>query len=93
VFQEYQLPELLRTPLEELCLQIKSLKLGRIEAFLFKALQPPDALAVSNAIDLLEIIGALDKEEELTPLGEHLATLPVDPCIGKMIIMGATFGC
>ena len=36
-FASYQRPELLRTPLEELCLQIKSLKLGRIEAFLAKA--------------------------------------------------------
>ena len=52
-FVEHQLPELLRTPLEELCLSIKSLRLGRIEDFLAKALEPPDALAIKNAIDLL----------------------------------------
>uniref|UniRef100_A0A061S817 RNA helicase n=1 Tax=Tetraselmis sp. GSL018 TaxID=582737 RepID=A0A061S817_9CHLO len=90
---DHQEPELLRTPLEELCLQIKALRLGRVEAFLGRALQPPDQKAVHNAVDLLFTIGALSGDEELTPLGEHLAHLPVDPRIGKMMIMGAIFGC
>eukprot|EP01050_Picozoa_sp_SAG11_P011792 SAG11_NODE_1273_length_5332_cov_9.483088_6_plen_263_part_00 len=121
-FLAYQLPELLRTPLEELCLQIKSLGppprppsrrrttaapcraqcsgvrraagLGRIEAFLSKALEPPQPLAVRNAIELLRTIGALQPaEEELTPLGLHLASLPVDPKIGKLLLLGAVFQC
>lgn len=58
-----------------------------------KALQPPDALAVENAIELLKTIGALDDTEELTPLGRHLCTLPVDPNIGKMLLIGAIFQC
>jgi ATP-dependent RNA helicase DHX36 len=66
---QYQLPEILRTPLQELCLHIKSLQLGAVGSFLSKALQPPDALAVENAIELLKTIGALDDKEELTPLG------------------------
>lgn len=66
---QYQLPEILRTPLQELCLHIKSLQLGTVGSFLAKALQPPDALAVQNAIELLKTIGALDEMEELTPLG------------------------
>lgn len=66
---EYQLPEILRTPLQELCLHIKSLQLGTVASFLGKALQPPDPLAVQNAIELLKTIGALDDKEELTPLG------------------------
>lgn len=66
---QYQLPEILRTPLQELCLHIKSLQLGTVGSFLAKALQPPDALAVQNAIELLKTIGALDDMEELTPLG------------------------
>ena len=90
---QYQLPEILRTPLEELCLQIKSLQLGNIEMFLGKALEPPDLLSIHNAVELLEMIGALTEAEELTALGEHLAALPVDPKIGKMILMGAIFGC
>ncbi|XP_071690498.1 DExH-box ATP-dependent RNA helicase DExH1 [Rutidosis leptorrhynchoides] len=90
---QYQLPEILRTPLQELCLQIKSLQLGAIESFLAKALQPPDALSVQNAVELLKTIGALDDTEELTPLGRHLCTLPVEPNIGKMLLMGSIFQC
>lgn len=46
-FADYQLPELLRTPLNSLCLQIKSLQIGSIAEFLSSALQPPAPLAVS----------------------------------------------
>ncbi|KAK3239764.1 hypothetical protein CYMTET_50333 [Cymbomonas tetramitiformis] len=90
---EHQLPELLRTPLEELCLQIKSMQLGLIAPFLGKALEPPDPLTVANAIERLQLIGALTENETLTPLGHHLAALPVDPGVGKMILMAAIFGC
>ncbi|CAA0822531.1 RNA helicase family protein [Striga hermonthica] len=90
---QYQLPEMLRTPLQELCLHIKSLQLGVISTFLSKALQPPDPLAVENAVELLKTIGALDDKEELTPLGRHLSTLPLDPNIGKMLLMGSIFQC
>ncbi|XP_065855874.1 DExH-box ATP-dependent RNA helicase DExH1 isoform X2 [Euphorbia lathyris] len=90
---EYQLPEILRTPLQELCLHIKTLQLGPIASFLAKALQPPDHLSVQNAIDLLKTVGALDDNEELTPLGRHLCTLPLDPNIGKILLMGCIFQC
>ncbi|PWA42003.1 hypothetical protein CTI12_AA548740 [Artemisia annua] len=92
-FSEYQLPELLRTPLNSLCLQIKSLQVGRIGEFLSAALQPPEPLAVQNAVDFLTKIGALDENENLTHLGEYLSMLPVDPKLGKMLIMGAFFRC
>lgn len=90
---QYQLPEILRTPLQELSLNIKSLQLGSIGLFLAKALQPPDPLSVQNAIELLKTIGALDEREELTPLGRHLCTLPLEPNIGKMLLMGSIFQC
>ncbi|KAK3750637.1 hypothetical protein QZH41_012824, partial [Actinostola sp. cb2023] len=90
---DYQLPEMLRTPLEEICLQIKILKLGMIEEFLSKALQPPSPQTVQNALDTLKQLNALDANECLTPLGYHLATLPVDPRIGKIILFGAIFSC
>ncbi|EPS62887.1 hypothetical protein M569_11900, partial [Genlisea aurea] len=89
----YQLPEMLRTPLQELCLQIKGLQLGSISAFLAKALQPPDSLSVENAVELLKTIGALDDAEELTSLGRHLCSLPLKPNIGKMLLMGSVFQC
>uniref|UniRef100_A0A8C9W7N7 RNA helicase n=1 Tax=Scleropages formosus TaxID=113540 RepID=A0A8C9W7N7_SCLFO len=89
----YQLPEIQRTPLEELCLQIKILKLGRIASFLQKAMDPPSEQAVQLAITHLMELNALDHHEELTPLGFHLARLPVEPHIGKMILFGALLGC
>ncbi|MQM18183.1 hypothetical protein Taro_051172 [Colocasia esculenta] len=126
-FAEYQLPELLRTPLNSLCLQIKSLQLGTIGDFLSAALQPPEPLAVcallyansfvcliiydyellmlcswmqvQNAVEFLKMIGALDEKENLTNLvsssesGKYLSMLPVDPKLGKMLIMGAVFHC
>ncbi|XP_027936035.1 DExH-box ATP-dependent RNA helicase DExH1 isoform X1 [Vigna unguiculata] len=90
---QYQLAEILRTPLQELCLHIKSLRLGTVGSFLEKALQPPDPLAVKNAIELLKTVGALDEHEELTPLGRHLCNIPLDPNIGKMLLMGSIFQC
>ncbi|KAK1553100.1 hypothetical protein Q3G72_028861 [Acer saccharum] len=92
-FAEYQLPEILRTPLQSLCLQIKSLKLGSISEFLSRALQSPELLAVQNAIEYLKIIGALDQNEDLTVLGQYLTMLPMEPKLGKMLILGAIFNC
>ncbi|XP_012075701.1 DExH-box ATP-dependent RNA helicase DExH5, mitochondrial isoform X1 [Jatropha curcas] len=92
-FAEYQLPEILRTPLQSLCLQIKSLKLGSISEFLSRALQSPEFLAVQNAIEYLKIIGALDEKENLTVLGRYLTVLPVEPKLGKMLILGSIFNC
>ncbi|KAJ0981718.1 hypothetical protein J5N97_009973 [Dioscorea zingiberensis] len=74
-FAEYQLPELLRTPLNSLCLQIKSLQLGTIGDFLSAALQPPEPLAVQNAIEFLKMIGALDDKENLTNLAQTLQAI------------------
>uniref|UniRef100_A0AAX7VV32 ATP-dependent DNA/RNA helicase DHX36 n=1 Tax=Astatotilapia calliptera TaxID=8154 RepID=A0AAX7VV32_ASTCA len=89
----YQLPEIMRTPLEELCLQIKILKLGSIGRFLEKALDRPTEKAVSLAIKNLTELNALDQRENLTALGFHLAHLPVEPHIGKLILFGALLGC
>ncbi|XP_029125499.1 DExH-box ATP-dependent RNA helicase DExH5, mitochondrial isoform X2 [Cajanus cajan] len=92
-FAESQLPEILRTPLQSLCLQIKSLKLGSISEFLSRALQSPELLAVQNAIEYLKIIGALDEDENLTILGHNLTVLPMEPKLGKMLIFGVIFNC
>ncbi|GAV81993.1 LOW QUALITY PROTEIN: dsrm domain-containing protein/DEAD domain-containing protein/Helicase_C domain-containing protein/HA2 domain-containing protein/OB_NTP_bind domain-containing protein [Cephalotus follicularis] len=92
-FAEYQLPEILRTPLQSLCLQIKSLNLGSISEFLSRALQSPELLAVQNAIEYIKTIGALDENENLTILGRYLSTLPVEPKLGKMLILGAILNC
>ncbi|XP_027913993.1 DExH-box ATP-dependent RNA helicase DExH5, mitochondrial-like [Vigna unguiculata] len=92
-FTKHQLPEILRMPLQSLCLQIKSLKLGSISEFLSRALQSPEILAVQNAIEYLKTIGALDENENLTILGRHLVVLPMEPKLGKMLIFGVIFNC
>lgn len=92
-FIEHQMPEIMRTPLAELCLQIKSLGLGSMQEFMACAMNPPSPQTVNNAILQLKSIGAIDTKQELTPLGRHLAHLPVEPTLGKMILMGAIFGC
>mmetsp|Transcript_6160 Transcript_6160/g.15693 ORF Transcript_6160/g.15693 Transcript_6160/m.15693 type:complete len:229 (-) Transcript_6160:346-1032(-) len=57
------------------------------------ALILPESRSVANALELLTTIGALDRNEDFTPLGHHLAALPVDPRVGKMIITAAALGC
>ena len=75
-------------------MQIKLLNLGEIESFLAKALEPPAAHAVREAITTLAELQALEGPcQELTPLGHHLATLPVDVRIGKMLLFGCMLGC
>lgn len=86
-------PEILRTDLQELCLQIKGMGIKDIKQFLRKAIEPPSVVSVENSIDHLQALGALDDEENLTPLGRLLSTLPVQPSLGKMAILGAIFKC
>ncbi|ODQ50805.1 P-loop containing nucleoside triphosphate hydrolase protein, partial [Saitoella complicata NRRL Y-17804] len=90
-----QIPEMQRTPLEQLCLRIKILPFlkGRIDDVLSKVIEPPSDEAVKNAILTLRTLQALSREEDLTPLGFHLGRLPVDVRIGKLIVMACIFGC
>ncbi|KAM0728608.1 ATP-dependent DNA/RNA helicase DHX36 [Formica fusca] len=92
-FDQYPLPEMLRTRLEEVILQIKILQLGKAKEFLASVMDPPDLKAIDLSLDLLRTLNALDKEEHLTPLGYHLAHLPLDPRTGKMILWAALFSC
>ncbi|KAK4518444.1 uncharacterized protein ATC70_008662 [Mucor velutinosus] len=91
----YETPEILRLPLEELCLRIKVCGLGAIRDVLGAALDAPTSKMIDNAILTLQEVQALstDGKETLTPLGSHLANLPVDVHIGKMILFGAIFRC
>ncbi|CAF4679677.1 unnamed protein product, partial [Rotaria sp. Silwood2] len=87
----YLLPEIFRTPLHELALAIKLLKLGDIKLFLSKAIEQPPMDAVAEAEFSLKQMQAIDENDELTPLGKILARLPIEPKIGKMIILGCIF--
>ena len=90
---DFATPEISRVPLDALCLQIKILKLGDVRAFLKRAIEPPNEAAVDAALRSLQELDAVDTEDELTPLGLHLAELPVDARLGKMMLYGAMFSC
>ncbi|MCV7070272.1 ATP-dependent RNA helicase HrpA, partial [Mycobacterium rufum] len=86
----YTDPEILRTNLAAVILQMAALGFGDIEGFGF--LDPPDARSIRDGIALLTELGALT-DGELTPLGRRLAQIPVDPRLGRMILQAETEGC
>ncbi|XP_063239995.1 ATP-dependent RNA helicase A isoform X2 [Bacillus rossius redtenbacheri] len=90
---EHMTPEMFRTPLHELALSIKLLRLGAIGQFLSKAIEPPPIDAVIEAEVLLREMKCLDANDELTPLGRILAKLPIEPRLGKMMVLGCMFSC
>ncbi|GJQ87202.1 putative ATP-dependent helicase [Trypoxylus dichotomus] len=90
---EHMTPEMFRTPLHELALSIKLLRLGSIGHFLSKAIEPPPIDAVIEAEVLLREMKCLDANDELTPLGRILAKLPIEPRLGKMMVLGCLFMC
>ncbi|XP_072919383.1 ATP-dependent RNA helicase A isoform X1 [Hemitrygon akajei] len=89
--ETHMTPEIFRTPLHEVALSIKLLRLGGIGPFLAKAIEPPPLDAVIEAEHTLRELDALDTNDELTPLGRILARLPIEPRLGKMMIMGCIF--
>ncbi|KAF9391446.1 hypothetical protein CPB97_006549 [Podila verticillata] len=87
-------PEILRIPLEQLCLSVKAMGEKNVEDFLSRALTPPSLTAIQTALKTLEELNALDGTSgELTPLGKHMADIPADLRVAKMLIFGAVFRC
>ncbi len=80
----YPEPEIRRCNLADVLLRMKTFQLGEIETFPF--LEPPHPAAIQAAYQLLEELGALDPQRQLTPLGRDLGRLPVDPSIGRMLL-------
>jgi ATP-dependent RNA helicase DHX36 len=68
-------------------LQIKILQIGKASSFLATLVDPPDSENILLSLKLLRQLKALDENENLTPLGYHLAHLPVHPQIGKFCII------
>ncbi|XP_053124403.1 probable ATP-dependent RNA helicase DHX34 isoform X3 [Hemicordylus capensis] len=89
-FAPYPVPEIQRVALDALVLQMKRMGLGDPRAFPF--LEPPPPASLETAVGYLKQQGALDTEEDLTPIGSLLAELPVDVVIGKMLVLGTLFG-
>ena len=93
-----QAPEVQRVPLEQLVLRIKALQYpGTVAEVCARLVEPPAPEAVRRAVEELVFLEAMkinkaSNKEELTALGVHLSTLPVDCRIGKLILLGAMFG-
>ncbi len=89
-------PEILRTNLASVILQMTALGLGDMAAFPF--VDPPDSRNVKDGIDLLVELGALDPSQEdarkrLTKVGRTLAQLPIDPRLARMVVEADRHGC
>lgn len=91
----FQQPELLRLPLQELCLQAKLLVAPNVPIadFLARAPNPPAFMVTRTAVSLLKAIDALDPSEQLTEMGLHLLDLPIDPQLGKMVLYSVVLKC
>ncbi|MGK5550089.1 ATP-dependent RNA helicase HrpA [Actinomadura kijaniata] len=93
---EFTDPEILRTNLASVILQMTALGLGDIAAFPF--VEPPDRRNVKAGVDLLHELGAIDPQEKdprkrLTELGRRLAQLPIDPRLARMVLEADRNGC
>ena len=85
-------PEILRTNLASVILQMTALGLGEVEDFPF--VDPPDRRSIKDGVDLLVELGALDPHaRRLTKLGRSLAQLPIDPRLGRMVLEADRQGC
>ena len=87
----YTDPEIQRTSLAAVILQMAVNGLGDVEDFPF--LDPPDRRQVRDGITLLQELGALDGERRLTQIGRRLAELPVDPRMGRMVLEADRLRC
>ncbi len=80
----YTDPEIMRSSLAGVILRMKSLDLGSVEDFPF--IEAPPRRAIADGYQLLAELGAVDEQNVLTTIGAELATLPLDPRVGRMIL-------
>ena len=93
----FSVPEILRTPLDSLVLQVKAMNEDiDVGAFLRRAIDPPHVDALAAAWQTLQDLGAIegeDRESRLTALGRHMSMIPVDLRLAKMLVLGTIFKC
>jgi ATP-dependent helicase HrpA len=87
----YTEPELLRTNLASLILQMAALALGSPQEFPF--LDAPDARLLNDGYRLLQELGAVDGDRRITRLGRQMAALPVDPRLARVLVEAGRTGC
>jgi len=88
---EFTTPEIKRTNLASVILQMKSLNLGDIDRFPF--VEPPEHKYIRDGYDTLRELGAINDEDQLTDIGRTLARFPLDPRVGRMILAGQEQNC
>ncbi|MFN5347968.1 MAG: ATP-dependent RNA helicase HrpA [Polaromonas sp.] len=88
--QRFTDPEILRSSLAAVILRMKALHLGAIEDFAF--IEAPQRRAMTDGYQLLAELGAVNDDNELTPVGHTLAKLPLDPRVGRMILEAKSRG-
>ncbi len=84
-------PEILRTNLSSVILQMSSLKLGDIEDFPF--VEPPEDKMIRDGKTSLHEVNALDKNGQITPVGRQLAKIPTDPKLARMLLAADKLNC
>jgi ATP-dependent RNA helicase DHX36 len=89
----YPLPEVHRCDLEQLFLQVLLLELGGVREFVATLIEPPHANMVSVTTRRLQQLGAIDVDLQLTPLGFHVATLPLEARLAKALLMASVLAC
>ncbi len=88
---EFTEPEIMRTNLSAVILQMTALNLGDIEDFPF--IEPPDEKMIRDGKTMLHEVNALDKSGKLTEIGKQLAKFPTDPKLARMLIAAYDEGC
>ncbi len=81
---EFTDPEIQRTNLAAVILQMQNMQLGQVEDFPF--VEPPDSRLISDGYKLLYELGAINDSHQITPTGKQLARLPIDPKLGRILI-------
>lgn len=89
--ERFTAPEVQRTSLASVILQLKSLGFGEIEEFPF--LDPPRTEAIRDGYKTLFELGALDEASQLTPLGRRISRIPLDPRVARIVVAGDDENC
>ncbi len=87
----YADPEILRSSLAGVILRMKALRIGDVENFPF--IEAPPSKAINDGYQLLLELGAVTDDRALTPVGQELAKMPVDPRVARMIVAARDEGC
>ncbi|PNS14406.1 hypothetical protein CAC42_3692 [Sphaceloma murrayae] len=89
-FVEYTVPEILRSPVENIALMVKGVDFPNVASFPFPT--PPDRHALAKAEQLLKYLAAIDRTGKITDTGRALTNYPVNPRYGRMLLLAASHG-